>query len=346
MLFELKKSRTIEVGKELVQKDAAELGLMEKTIEDWIAENPSILFPKEKVLVFAQSISGKSMADVLALDAVGNLIVIEVKRDWSDRSTVGQLMEYAAGMLSPSYERLNALAKQYSKWQGDELYDKFLAIADDESFPKELIGHKQRVVIVAPDSDQSLQGIVLWLRNYGVPIEFVSFSVFAENGEPRILRIDGVQGSPELPRSTESWAGHWIFNTNESNFPGAYIKMFAANVAAIEGYPNGGGNLEGASSGQLVFAYVNNVGLAALGRVKTGHVKPGQGIFVDNGTPSASEFHLEVEWEVVLPAINAITTKESRALVDYSLPVRTVFGKLSRGRSATILEQEIRRRSG
>jgi RecB family endonuclease NucS len=36
------------------------------------------------------------MADLLALDTSGNLIIIEIKRDWSNHKTIGQLLEYAA----------------------------------------------------------------------------------------------------------------------------------------------------------------------------------------------------------------------------------------------------------
>jgi hypothetical protein len=39
--------------------------------------------------------------------------------------------------------------------------------------------------------------------------------------------------------------------------------MFERNVTAIYGYDNGGANLEGASPGQKVFAYVNGNGIAA-----------------------------------------------------------------------------------
>jgi len=122
--------------------------------------------------------------------------------------------------------------------------------------------------------------------------------------------------------------------------------MFNANVAAIEGYANGGKNLEGASAGNLVFAYVNEVGLAALGEVRTGEVRAGTGIFERDGQPSGNEFHLDVDWAIVLPREQAISNKQARSLANYSLPVRTVFGKLWRGRSAALLEKEIRRRAG
>ena len=56
------------------------------------------------MLVISRSVSGKNMADILALDADGCVVIVEIKRDWSDRATVGQLLEYAAAMTGKNYE--------------------------------------------------------------------------------------------------------------------------------------------------------------------------------------------------------------------------------------------------
>ena len=59
------------------------------------------------------SVSGKNMADILALDADGCVVIVEIKRDWSDRATVGQLLEYAAAMTGKNYEDLEKLDRNY-----------------------------------------------------------------------------------------------------------------------------------------------------------------------------------------------------------------------------------------
>ncbi len=84
---------------------------MEKDLENWVATHPELLFGVERVLVIGQSVSGQQMADILALDADGRLVVVEMKRDWSDRSTVGQLLEYAARMAESTYDDLEGLAR-------------------------------------------------------------------------------------------------------------------------------------------------------------------------------------------------------------------------------------------
>lgn len=346
MLYSLDEDgKSFVVNHKFVETAASDLGLLEKAIEEWIAQNPALLFPKEQVLVFAQSVAGASMADILGLDSLGKLIIVEIKRDWSDRSTVSQLLEYAARYQDSSYETFNQLAKEYKNWAGRELIERFREFADLPQFSERDLFRSQRVFIVAPESDIALKKIVQWLRRYGVPIEFVPFRLFADDQQrPRFLDIEGATGETEAQGGDDVWAGHWIFNTNETYCPGAYERMFAERVIAIQGYENGGENLEGAAAGQKVFAYVNRQGIRALGDIIDEKVKPGKGIFLDNkGVQLPEEYHLDVAWKVVLPQDLALSNSQA-ADMGYSLPVRTVFGQLHRGKLAARIESEVRKR--
>jgi hypothetical protein len=323
------------------------LGLLEKHIEQWLAEHPEILLPGEPVLVIAQSVSGQSMADILVLDSAGRLIVIEIKRDWSSRETVGQLLEYAAKLSDCGYGYLEGLARKHLRDDALNLFAKFQETFPDSSAERDDLGKTQRILIVAPEADESLRRIVGWLGRYGVPIQFVPFSVYADSKNvPRFLAIDGVTAMSERETASDAWAGHWIFNTNEAYGPGAYQAMFEQNVAAIYGYPNGPQNLEGARKDEIVLAYVNQQGLRAVGRVIDGHVQPGQGIFKNaQGGQQPGEFHLAVHWEAVVEPARAIPAREASTTFGYNLPYRSVFAKLHNGRCAASLEKELRQRA-
>ena len=119
-----------------MERTASELNLTEKNLENWMAGNPELLFGTERVLVISQSVAGQRMADILALDADGCLVIVEIKRDWSDRATVGQLLEYAAEMTGKNYEDLEKLHRNY--WSGrheasqyDCLLKRFRALTDN-----------------------------------------------------------------------------------------------------------------------------------------------------------------------------------------------------------------------
>ena len=349
MLFNIEEDNArFKIGGKYIQKPASEIGIREKNIENWIADNPQLIFPNEEILTIGQSISGRSMADVLALDTSGNLIIIEIKRDWSNRKTIGQLLEYAAKFKDVSYERLAEEVKKYDKWEEGELYDKFLDFADDKEFPRKDIGKSQRVMIVAPDSDSGLKRIIDWLKDYGVPVEFVPFHIYTDkDNKPKLFMIDGVTSSPETPEVSDEqeWAGHWIFNTNETHALGAYKKMFENNLAAIYGYDDGPNMLEGAEEGDKIMAYVNRQGLKTLGTIKGSEVKKGEGIFLDeDGNQQPGEYHLEVDWEIILPEEKAITSRQSKEM-GYNLPLGLTFGKLLQGELANKIEEEMRERA-
>ncbi len=348
MIFNIKQDGSIyTIGESFSSKSPSEAGLKEKNIENWVAQHPEILFPNEEILIFGQSISGLSMADVLALDARGNLIIIEIKRDWSDRGTIGQLLEYAAKLSDITYEHLNKISSQCSILKED-LYSAFVKFSDNDDIDKDSIGKQQRIYIVAHDSDDNLKNIVSWLRKYQVPIEFVPYNIYVDkNNIPKFIDINGIKDSIDRYQTDKehSWMGHMIFNTNETHSPGAFEKMFKNNVAAIYGYPTGPKNLEGSSAGDVVLAYVNGQGIRAVGKVKTGAVKKGSNIFLGkDNSQLPNEYHLDVTWEVIVSEKDAIPASEASKL-GYNLPVRTVFGRLQKGILADKLEKEIRKRT-
>ena len=272
------------------------------------------------------------MADILALDAEGNLVIVEIKRDWSDRKTIGQLLEYAADMRNRGYEYLEREHRKYWKRRRhgedyESLISRFRELSDDpdaqkDQIPKQPNGH--RICIVAPGSDDGLHRIIKWLKEYGVPISFIPFTLYAETDHADGEILLEIEQLPRVQRAVgggaDRWQGDWFFNTNETHAAGAYMNMFEQGVIAIYGYENGPDNLEGTEPGQRVFAYVNAHGILACGRVIDGQVVPGDTVFGEE-----LEFHLRVEWETVVPDRLGVTTSQVRQRFGKGLPVRNVF---------------------
>ena len=309
-----------------MRRSASELKLIEKDLENWMAENPELLFGGEQVLVIGQSVAGQRMADILALDADGRLVVVEIKQDWSDRATVGQLLEYAAHMARSNYDDLERLARRYWNDENACLLDRFQKLTDDDTAERGNIPNGQRVCIVAPGSDEELQRIVQWLREYGVPISFVPFALYADNDAADILLemepLPEVQAAGE--NGVDEWQENWFFNTNETYGPGAYRRMFDQDVIAIYGYETGPANLTGSTKDQRVFAYVNGRGILAVGRIVDGQVVPGDTVFDEE----YHQFHVEVNWEKIVADDKGITNRQVRDQHGYNLPVRNTFCKM------------------
>jgi hypothetical protein len=83
-----------------------------------------------------------------------------------------------------------------------------------------------------------------------------------------------------------------------------------------------------------------------VGRVVDGQVRSGNGVFLDAaGDQQPAEYHVGIEWEAIVDAENAISAREAATAFGYSLPVRSVFGKMHRGRRASSIERELRERA-
>ena len=348
MLFRLRRNgNEPESPRALPKRSAAELELLEKDLENWLARHPELLFGGEEVLVVGQSISGHRMADILALDSRGNLILVEIKRDWSDRATVGQILEYAADASGWSYERLNALFRDYRGGDAQaSLLHEFRKLSDREDADEESIRRGFRLCIVAPESDVGLKRTMEWLSGFGVPISFVPFALYADGtGEAEDLLIEiehltgGVTGGADESAAAE-WRGDWIHNTNETYAPGAYRKMLDQGVIAIYGYPSGPDNLQGTSAGERVFAYVNGKGILACGHIVDGKVLSGTSVFGEE-----DEFHVQVKWESTVVEDQGVTNAQVRTRFGHGLPVRNVLCGLYREGMPDWIAGELRSRA-
>ena len=193
---------------------------------------------------------------------------------------------------------------------------------------------------MAPASDTGLRNIVEWLKEGGILVDFVPFALYSNEDRSEVfLEIEPVP-APPMKVPTGEWQGDWFFNTNETYAPGAYKKMFEEGVIAIYGYETGPENLAGSQDGQRVFAYVNQMGVLAVGKIRDSNVEAGSSVFDQD-----NEFHVRVEWTTVVPEEKGVTNAQVRTAREYNLPVRSVFCGMSRHDVADWIEQELKDRS-
>lgn len=311
----------------------------EKHFEEWVARNPKLLFTDENaVLVIAQEVSGEPLADILAIDSEGNLIIIEAKRDWSDRNTIGQILDYAAHLREWDYDKFNARAKKYFG-KNNELIDIFREFVDNPDFPKDELCKKQRLFIVAPESDSSLFRVIDWLNQYNVPINYTPFKIMKTEEGKYLLQIRQIDVEP-LPQKW-GWEGDWFFNTNETYGKGAYRKMVEQTVIAVYGYPDAKERLDKPSPSDRVFLYVNNIGIIGKGLVGNEESFSSSSVF---DKEEDREFHRRlVDFKAVSPK-NAIKSAEVSQM-GYILPVRSTLCKIYNPIVARRISEEIERRA-
>lgn len=347
MLFKLKQEREKVEFQPFSKWQASGLNVKEKDVENWLSEHPGLLFGDERIIVISQSIPGGAMADILALDAAGKLVIVEIKRDWSNRKTIGQLLEYAASMAEITYRQLEELHQKYlsrhhQKSEYIPLLERFKQLAEEDETAEEDIPKGHRVCIVAPGFDRGLMRIIEWLQTHGVPINFVPFTLYADrDGTEIFLEIEPLpKDNIDEESFVGNWQGDWLFNTNEANVTGAYSKMFAQNVIAIFGYDPV--DLRRGRAGQRVFAYVNRKGVLGVGELVDGDVFSSNTVFDKD-----LEFHARINWTTVVDENLGVKKSEVTRATKYNLPVRgSPFCRLRHSDAANWIADELQRRTG
>ena len=180
----------------------------EKALEDFLVQDPSLL--GTRLLVIGRQVRtphGKYV-DLLAIDADGNLHVLELKRDKTPRDVVAQVLDYGSWVTTLGRDEVIALAT-------DHLDAPFEAAFEDAfgTTPPDELNSELQLTVVATDLDGSSERIVTYLRGFGVPINAVFFSYLEDDGRSYLARTwlaaaDEGSGTPKAP-SKKSKRAEW-----------------------------------------------------------------------------------------------------------------------------------------
>ena len=166
----------------------AGLGLKERAdLEEWIKVNPDILGTKLLVIKDEYDRFEKSdkRLDLLALDDLGKLVIIELKRDAAGSLADLQAVRYAAFCSTLTLSEVVDLLAEYAEISVEsakQRVQEFVTNAPTEllvngEFAK--LDNKPRIILAAGGfDDQELTSCVLWLRSFGVDISCVELAPY------------------------------------------------------------------------------------------------------------------------------------------------------------------------
>lgn len=155
----------------------------EKDLHQFLAKDPSLL--GVRLLVIGTEVltpHGKRL-DLLAIDADGNLHLLELKRDKTPRDVVAQVLDYGAWASTLSRDDVIDIASKHL----DQLFEAAFEDVFGSAPPDELNGDLV-LTIVATELDSSSERIVTYLRGFGVPINVVFFSYLEDNDRRYLAR--------------------------------------------------------------------------------------------------------------------------------------------------------------
>jgi len=180
------------IGKELKRLNPSRLDKEEK-LEDFLMRDPTLL--DADILIIGRKVTTAfgTQIDLLGMNAGGELIVIELKRDRTPREVVAQLLDYGSWIKDLSYEEITDIYKEYLNKYKPNLE----LIQFEETFsqkfginPPETLNENHHLIIVASELDSSTERIITYLtQEYGVPINAVFFQHFNDGGSEYLTRI-------------------------------------------------------------------------------------------------------------------------------------------------------------
>jgi len=163
--------------------------------------------------------------DLLAIDEAGTVIVLELKRDKTDREVVSQVLDYASWVEELDYAQIATLFSKYAEKNKvtQSLEDAFKSYFG-VTIPEE-VNASHEMVIVAAELHPESERVVRYLqKNYGVPVNAVFFSFFRDGESEYLSRSWLVE-----PSSAEE-----VVDAKPRLWNGEYYASFGYDKATVE----------------------------------------------------------------------------------------------------------------
>lgn len=184
----------------------------ENQLEELICTDIRIL--NEQWLLIGRQVptAYNKLIDLLAIDAAGSLIIIELKKSKTPRDIVAQILDYATWVQTIDSTTIADIYREFSKKHAhtEKSIDLEFRTKFGYQLREEELNNSHQMVIVSSSLDSSSERIVKYLSDSGVPINAVFFRVF-KDGPIRYLSrawfIDPAetQEGAAPKKTTEPW---------------------------------------------------------------------------------------------------------------------------------------------
>ena len=173
-----------------------------KDLQEWIAKSPNI-FGEELLIIqkeFDKFDKTAERFDLLALDKKGRLVIIENKRDTSDKDVVWQALKYGAYCSTLTTSQIISIYQDYlDKHDKDndakERICDFFDNADIETLDLNA-GENQRFILVAGKFPPEVTSTALWLIKNNIDVQCFKVALFSLN-EELLLNVSKIIPIPD-----------------------------------------------------------------------------------------------------------------------------------------------------
>jgi hypothetical protein len=247
---------------------------LEQRLEDILDRDITIANPGWMVIGRQVDTGFGSRVDLLAIDAVGNLVLLELKRDQTPREVVAQVLEYGAWVVKLRADDLLQIFRRYlerfhPERAAESLDQAFCRRFGAKELPEDL-NQAHELVVVASQFDATSERIVEYLADeHEVAINAIFFRVF-KDGDREYLTRAWLRDPSEVSAESEvtpkaDWNGEFYASYKGTDRDWVEARKY--------GFIGGGGGrfysqtLSMLNPGDRVWVNVPGTGFVGVGRV-------------------------------------------------------------------------------
>ena len=152
-------------SRKVAEVEFAHLGLHEQSdIQEWVAANPGIL--GDDLLIVAKEFNNfdrtNERLDLLAVDADGKLVIIELKRDYSGINAHWQAIKYASYLRHATHKDVVSMLRNHESISESNAEERL--IEHTSSGTLEDLNSDQRIILASHRFAREVTSAVLWLN--------------------------------------------------------------------------------------------------------------------------------------------------------------------------------------
>ena len=177
----------------------------ENRLEKWLIEDISILSNSLAVIGSQVITAYNKKIDILAVNSIGEIIIIELKRDKTYREIVAQALDYATWVKDLSYNELNGIFNKFGKSKYNDLGEYFNSNFNKDSEEIEF-NSDHKMLIVGSEIDDSTVRIIDYLSSepFSVNINAVNFNYFKDKNGREFLAQSFIKPEERIVEESRS----------------------------------------------------------------------------------------------------------------------------------------------
>jgi len=176
--------------------------LERQDLEKWVESYPDILGEELLILTTEYDKFDKTSErlDLLAIDKIGNLVIVELKRDDSGKYVDLQAIKYAAFCSTLDLDQVCRVHLDYLIAKGEKtdlegVKGRIIDFIENDEF--EEINDIPRIVLVSKEFRPEVTASVLWLRKFSLDIRCIKLSPFQMDQDTIIFSSNTLIPLPE-----------------------------------------------------------------------------------------------------------------------------------------------------